>query len=129
MGEINKLIGRDFVVGFFMPALLFVALSTPMFAVSRKLPPVFVIDPADPLKETTFLALITLAAAFFLMAINRVLFRALEGYWPFGLERRLNFFQLRRFRRLKRRIAELDTERDECQLKTKHSREGRDASP
>jgi hypothetical protein len=119
MGELNKLFGRDFVIGFFVPASIFVAMSAAMLRAFEKLPLWLRVDPTDPLKDTTFLALVTLAAAFFLMAGNRLLFRVLEGYWPFDLGRRLNYFQRRRFRKLHSRIRELTAERDECRVQNR----------
>ena len=112
--EVNKIIGRDFVVGFFVPAVVMVAGFAGTLYSFGILPLWLRIDPADPLKDSTFLALITTVAAFFLMAGNRIIFRTLEGYWVFNLGSRLNHFQRWRFRWLKRRIRKLEAEFEEC---------------
>src|SRR5712692_5725294 len=108
--EVNKIIGRDFVVGFFVPAVVMVAGCVGILHSFGILPPWLRIDPADPLKDSTFLALITTVAAFFLMAGNRIIFRTLEGYWVFNLGSHLNHFQRWRFRTLRQRISKLDAE-------------------
>jgi hypothetical protein len=99
VGEINKIIGRDFVVAFFVPALLFVAGNAGLLRLFELLPTWLEVDPDKPLEETTFLALLTLAVAFLLMALNRLVFRLLEGYW-LGLGRRLSQVQRYKFDRL-----------------------------
>jgi hypothetical protein len=114
LNELNKLFGREFVIGFFIPALVLVAASAGVLRAFGILPLWLRIDPADPLKDTTFFAIVTLVTAFFLMAINRNVFRTLEGYWVFNLGNHLNYFQRWRYRRLYSRIAQLDKERNEC---------------
>jgi hypothetical protein len=114
VGEINKIVGRDFIVAFFVPALLFVAANAGLLHSIGILPVWLQIDPRAPLEDTTFLALVTLALAFLLMALNRLVFRALEGYW-LGFGRRVNHLQRWRFDRLHMRMAVLRDERARCE--------------
>ncbi len=110
MNEANKIIGRDFVVAFFVPAVVLVAAGAWILNAFGVLPLWLQVAGADPLKDSTFLALLTMVVAFFLMALNRPVFRALEGYWFFGLGHRLAYWQRWRFRRLHNRINDLNEE-------------------
>jgi hypothetical protein len=110
MNEISKVIGRDFIVAFFVPAIVLVAVSTGILYYFKILPDLLTIDPKDPLKDSTFIALITILISFLLMATNRNIFRALEGYWIFDVGRHLNYLQRWRFRRLHRRLKALNAE-------------------
>ena len=108
--ELNKVFDRNFVLGFFLPALLLLGLTVWLLGTVGLRPSWLTIDPQDPLKNTTVFALVSWVLAVFLQAINTPVYRLLEGYWPWGLERRLNFIQVRRFRRLNRRLEQLQAE-------------------
>lgn len=112
--EFNKIFGRDFIVAFFVPALTFIVASIGLLEVFKIRPIWLQISSADPLKDTTFLALIILVASFCLMALSRLIFRALEGYWPFDLGTKLNFFQKREYLSLKKQLEELRVESELC---------------
>jgi hypothetical protein len=115
LNEINKLFGRDFVIGFFLPSLLFLITSV-VNLMSLGIHPIWMrIDPNDALKDTTILAAMSLIVAFFLMSLNRLIFRALEGYWIFDLGKRLNVFQRWRFRRLHGQLDRLKQQKDQCE--------------
>jgi len=112
--EFNKIFGRDFIVAFFVPALIFIAANIGLLEIFKIRPVWLQINSADPLKDTTFLALIILVTSFCLMALSRLIFRALEGYWPFNLGIKLNFFQKRQYRALKKQLEELKAENEQC---------------
>jgi hypothetical protein len=112
--EVNKLFGRDFVIAFFVPSLAFITATMAYLYVSGRPVSWLKIDPADPLKDSTFIALLTLAASFCLMSVNRLVIRTLEGYWIFDLGRSVNFIQKARFRRLQSRIKTLTDEAIRC---------------
>ena len=105
--EINKLFGRDFVVGFFVPAIVLVAGTMAELHAFQIQQDWLKIESNEPLKDTTFLALVTLGVALLLMGVNRLIFRMLEGYWFFDVGSRLNQLQLWSFRKLNRRVATL----------------------
>lgn len=119
LNEFNKLIGREFIIGFFVPALIFIAGSAGILGQFEILPSWLHIDLNDPLKDTTFIAIVTTTTALFLMAANRIVFRTLEGYWLFDLGSRLNHVQRWRYRRLHSQITELTNERDICRKQNK----------
>jgi len=112
--ELNKIFDRDFVIGQFIPALVFVTASIGLLFGFGALPPWLHIKADDLLKDTTLVALISLVVALSLMALNRAIFRLLEGYWVFHLGRLLNYFQRWRFRRLHRRLHLLLEEKNRC---------------
>ncbi len=103
VGELNKIFEKNFVVGYAIPSAAFMATSMGMLSAFGGLPRWLEIDPKDPLKDTTFVALVTLTLAIVLMSLNQILFRIMEGYWWFGLDA-LGFIQRRRRRRLSRRV-------------------------
>ena len=112
--ELNKIFDRDFVIGHFIPALAFIAASIGLLFGFGTLPLWLQLKADDLLKDTTLMALISLVAALSLMALNRVIFRLMEGYWVFHLGRQLNFFQRWRFRRLHRRLRLLSEQKNRC---------------
>jgi hypothetical protein len=116
MESFNKIFGRDFVVGFFVPAAMMIAALAGILDAFGILPAWLRINGDDPLKDGTFLALLAIVAAFFLMAGNRMVFRTLEGYWVYDIGRRLNHFQRWKFRSLKKRINELNLEYKQCEI-------------
>lgn len=116
LDEMSKIFGRDFTIGFFVPSLAFLAASIGVFH-AFGMAQSYTIDTVNPLKDVTFLALVTFVVAFCLMALNRIVFRTLEGYWPFELGRHLNYIQRLRFRRLHSRLKKLTKEKSECQEK------------
>lgn len=107
LSEINRLFGRDFILGFFFPAIAFIAGSMGEMHAFNIGASWLSISKEDPLKDTTILALVTLSLSLLLMGTNRLVFRTLEGYWPFDIGSHVNHLQLWLFRRLSRRIAEL----------------------
>ncbi|HEY7163751.1 MAG TPA: hypothetical protein VIB79_04260 [Candidatus Binatia bacterium] len=113
--EINKLFGRDFVIAYFVPSLAFILTTMAYLHLTNRPVSWLTIDPKDPLKDSTFIALITLAVSFCLMSINRLVIRTLEGYWIFDLGRSVAFFQRARFRLLHSRIEKLTAEALRCQ--------------
>jgi hypothetical protein len=129
MGELKKIFDRNFAVGFFVPALAFLAASIGVLTAFGALPTWLKVKADEPLKETTFLAILSFGVALALFSLNRVIVRALEGYWLRDLGRRLEWLrgywvhgwasylvggQWRRFEKLKRHFISLTHERDEC---------------
>lgn len=115
-GQLNKILDRDFFVGHFVPALALMAASMGLLHAFGAAPLWLRIDQADPLKDTTFLALVTWGIGLVLLALDRSIIRVLEGYcpftpdgeWPPGLKRHLTALQRRRFLRLRRRLGAIE---------------------
>ncbi len=114
-GELPKLFGRDFAIGFllpiaaFMPASVFVINSFWPESVSWKLP--------ASQKDEVLLGATVFIFAFWLggillLALNRSIIRFKEGYGKGNPVRLLMPLERRRFRRLNDRIQELDHDRD-----------------
>lgn len=112
--ELNKEFGRDFIIGFFLPALIFIwgaSLSLHSFGLSA---PWLEIDWHDPLKETALLAVASWIFAVFLQSLNREIFRLAEGYWPWKLRDLCGYFERLRFAAMEKRLAALREEGTKC---------------
>jgi hypothetical protein len=112
--ELGKLLGRDFFIGFFLPALFFCGGNWLLWE--------YLNHPTElgaHAKEIGQNALLTGIAvwifAILLQAVNRQLFRLAEGYWP-GRSW-LAWRQRRRFRSLRTRLDRLKKERATAQEK------------
>lgn len=109
--ELNKLFGRDFVIGFFVPALVFAAAT---FFLARMVwpdAPWLRVDWTKPLEGAGLFLLLTWGFAVLLQSVNREIFRAMEGYWPLGLTTKFNRSQRKRFCNLQSEINALETRR------------------
>lgn len=65
------------------------------------------VDWSKPFEGTGLLVLLTWIFAIFLQSVNREIFRAIEGYWFWGLTSTFNRSQLGRFLKLKRKVDAL----------------------
>jgi hypothetical protein len=94
--ELSKLLGRDFFIGFFLPALFFLTGNWLLLRYVTGEPLYPEVD-ANAIGESALVTgLVVWIFAIFLQALNRQLFRFAEGYWP-----KRNWFirsQRRRFR-------------------------------
>jgi len=105
--ELNKIFGRDFVTGFFLPAILFLVGNICLLKLLGIDGPLLRINWEKPLQDTGLLVVIAWIFAIFLQAFNREVFRAAEGYWPKWLRGRLTVFHRRRFRKLIEKVNAL----------------------
>jgi hypothetical protein len=100
-GELNKILGRDFIIGFFLPALFF---SVATFFLAKLVWPTaswLEINWRKPLEDAGVFLLATWILGIFWQSINREIFRTAEGYWWCGLRSRLDRWQRRKFNKLK----------------------------
>jgi hypothetical protein len=97
--ELPKLFDRDFAIGYFLPAALFIALSYFVIAWFGFHPVVVALSADSFLKESAGFGLLSLLGGIILLVLNRGIVRFLEGYWP--LRDWLNWIELRRFRKLR----------------------------
>src|SRR5882672_6960545 len=110
--ELNKLFGRDFIIGFVLPALIFLFTTSMSFLYVGHPIEWLKLKPEDPFKESAFLAMVAFALGVLLQAINRELFRLLEGYWPAKLRGPLCKCQKKRFQELEDEVRELKMQRE-----------------
>ena len=113
IGQLTGLIGRDFVIGYFLPVAAFIAASLGLCVA-------FGVDPGgldltgrslsetEVLVASTLLALASALGGVLLLALNREIVRLMEGY-PY---RRLNGFQRWRYRRLSALVSTIRAERE-----------------
>jgi hypothetical protein len=114
IGELNKIFDRDFVVGHFTPALLFIAATLGVFGRFDALPAWLNLDGQELLKDTTVFALLALAVAICLQTFNSEVVRFMEGYWLVDVSPNFAYFQLRKFRALQDELDKVNDERQRC---------------
>jgi hypothetical protein len=109
IGSLPKLLDKNFIIGFFLPALLVIV------SVAWTFPSLTVLDPVrklgaseKALTDVTYVVLIVWLVAIALMTANNVLYRILEGYLPpISWIRPLLWWHRWRFNRLKTRYQML----------------------
>jgi hypothetical protein len=116
-GELSKLFERNFAVGFFLP--VFVWLSATALLVQRY---IYSIDfsgfkELDYLVFTTVFGLLCLIGGILLLAVNRDLYRFVEGYGTYNPLRVFGWFEKRRYRSCRTRLEKLEDEFLTCIMK------------
>jgi hypothetical protein len=113
-GELPKLFDRNFVIGFFLPVAIFITFS------------ILIINPypfgnkvvdfltTDLLVGTTALGLLSWVGGIVLLALNRDLYRLMEGYLKYNPLKLFGWMEKRRYQRLVQQIEKLDDEYREC---------------
>jgi hypothetical protein len=104
-GELPKLVGRDFAIGFFLPFALLLAATVGLLHAYHLTPQVLDSLNDDLLVGTTIAGVATWLGAVALMGVNRSLYRFFEGYGQGNPLLLLLPLQQRRYDRLMRRIA------------------------
>lgn len=99
--------GRDFVTGFFLPALLFLVANVFLLKFFGLDGALLNVNWQKPLEGTSLLIIIAGILAIFLQAFNREVFRATEGYWPKWLQKPLTALHRRSFRKLSDKVTAL----------------------
>lgn len=115
IGDLSKLLGRDFVVGFFLPSVAFLCAVAFLVHLSDEFGAAFDVFSSQPLYGSTLALIIAWLLATTLMALNRLIVRGLSGY---GVVRPLLVFLERRqrskFRTLQRDVERLKGQRKQC---------------
>lgn len=118
MNEFNKILGRDFIIGFLLPALFFLVASFFCLETANVPHPWLKFNLDKPLEDATIFALEAFVFGIFLQSINRELFRFAEGYWGeyFGekFTRWCGRFQRERFQKLKSDLSSLKEKKNRC---------------
>jgi hypothetical protein len=113
-GELPKLFDRNFVVGFFLPVAIFFAIS---IIIVNPYP--FDIQAMDFLKSdllvgTTTIGLLSWVGGILLLALNRDLYRIMEGYGEYNPLKLLAWMEKWRYQKCLRELEKLDDEYREC---------------
>ena len=107
IGQLTGLIGRDFVIGYFLPVAAFIAASLGLAVAFGLEPGGGSLNETEILVGSTLLALASALGGVLLKALNREVIRLMEGY-PY---RSLNGWQRWRYRRLSSLADEIRKER------------------
>lgn len=131
-GELSKLFDRNFVIGYFLPVALFATVTFALLAgfgllpsstdvlsyfsalnTEASAPENTAIGTLAPLVNTTIFALVLWLVAVFLLAINRTVYRLMEGYGPVNPARLFAWRERRRYRKLQNRKEKLASDSKE----------------
>jgi hypothetical protein len=113
-GELPKLFDRNFAVGFFLPIAIFITLSGMILSQYGFVPNVVTYLATDFLVGTTVLGLLSWVGGVFLLAVNRDLYRFMEGYGKYNPTKLLAWFEKRRYQKVVDGLNKLDDEFREC---------------
>lgn len=135
-GELSKLFDRNFVIGYFLPVALLAIATLALLAgfglwlsvsdvlsffsapnTEASASENTAISTLAPLVNTTIVVLVLWLFAVFLLALNRTVYRLMEGYGPANPARLLAWRERRRYRKLQERKKEVaDDSREELRL-------------
>ena len=105
--ELPSIFDRNFVISFFLPALIFVIVN---IGLSYSLGTPLQLPANSPLQVTTQIGVASLLGGIILLVLNYEIYRILEGY-PLESLAILKAVELRRFRHMKRELEGLHAER------------------
>lgn len=113
-GELPKLFDRNFAVGFFLPVAVFITLSGLVLSQYGFAPDFIAYMAQDLLVGTTVLGLVSWVGGILLLAINRDLYRIMEGYGKYNPVKLFKWFEQRRYQKAVVELEKLDDEYREC---------------
>jgi len=113
-GELPKLFDRNFAVGFFLPIAIFITLSGLILSQYGFAPDFISYIATDLLVGTTILGLLSWVGGILLLAVNRDLYRIMEGYGKFNPVKLFQWFEKRRYQKAVSELEKLDDEYREC---------------
>jgi hypothetical protein len=114
LGEVSRIFDRNFSIGFFLPSAILFSFTAILLNVF-----IFKIN-ITTFQETTWLVLATvlgllsLVGGIVMMAVNRDLYRFMEGYGTYNPLKLFGWFERKRFRDTLREYAELEDEYQSC---------------
>ncbi len=106
--ELPKLFDRNFVIGYFLPVVLYACLAISLLQFLGIGTEITHIILRDLLVGTTILGLFSWTVGILLVGINRDILRILEGYGRFNPLKRLEKSELRRYKRLEAKIHKFE---------------------
>ncbi|MCJ7436027.1 MAG: hypothetical protein MUO77_21325 [Anaerolineales bacterium] len=113
-GELPKLFDRNFAVGFFLPVSIFVTLSGVILGQYGFAPGMVNYLAADLLIGTTVIGLLSWVGGIVLLAVNRDLYRLIEGYGKSNPIKLFAWFEKRRYQQALIELEKLDAEYRKC---------------
>lgn len=114
-GELPKLFGRNFAMGYFLPTVVFIVVSLEYLLSPVLFPELLPMLQADLLVGVTVIGLISWLVGVCLLVTNREILRLFEGYGRFNPAALLLSTQKKRFRKLHEDISKLNKEYRACQ--------------
>jgi len=113
-GELPKLFDRNFAVGFFLPVAIFITLSGWVLSQYSFGPDIGIYLETNLLIGTTILGVSSWVGGIVLLAINRDLYRLMEGYGTYNPLKIFTWLEKWRFHRITNNLEKLDDEYREC---------------
>src|SRR5688572_7371498 len=113
-GELPKLFDRNFVIGFFLPVAIFITLSILIINPYPFGSQVLDVLTTDLLVGTTVLGLLSWVGGIVLLALNRDLYRIMEGYRKYNPLKLFGWMEKRRYQRVVNELEKLDDEFRKC---------------
>jgi hypothetical protein len=113
-GELPKLFDRNFVIGFFLPVAVSITFSILILNPYPFGSQVVDFLTKDLLVGTTTIGLLSWVGGIVLLALNRDLYRLMEGYRAYNPLKLFGWMEKRRYRNLVNELEQLDDEFREC---------------
>jgi hypothetical protein len=113
-GELPKLFDRNFAVGFFLPVAIFITISGLILSQYGFAPNIIAFVATDLLVGTTILGLLSWVGGILLLAVNRDLYRLMEGYGKYNPVKLFAWFEKRRYQKTVSELEKLDDEYRKC---------------
>src|SRR3990172_2004728 len=113
-GELQKLFDRNFAVGFFLPVAIFITISGVILAQYGFAPNMVNYLATVLLVGTTIIGLISWVGGIVLLAINRDLYRVMEGYGKYNPIKLFAWIEKRRYQKALYELDKLDDEYRDC---------------
>lgn len=112
--ELPKLFDRNFAVGFFLPVAIFVVISGAILGQYSFAPNMVNYLATNLLIGTTVIGLLSWVGGIILLAVNRDLYRLMEGYGKFNPIRLFSWFEKQRYQKTTNELEKLDDEYRKC---------------
>jgi hypothetical protein len=109
-GELPKLFDRNFIIGFFLPVAIFLTASGLILGQYSFGPDISTYLGTQLLIDTTVISLLAWVGGIVFLAINRDLYRLMEGYGTYNPLKIFTVLEKRRFHRLTNQLEMLDDE-------------------
>ena len=113
-GELPKLFDRNFAVGFFLPVAILITLSGVILAPYVFSEEISKLLEINLLIGTTVLGLLSWVGGIVLLAVNRDLYRFMEGYGTYNPMKLFGWFEKKRYQDTVKALDKLDNEYRDC---------------
>lgn len=113
--ELPGFFDRNFIVGFFLPSLVFVLVGFGLMVGFGVEPKLTQIIGDDLYKGATIIGVISLIISVFLLALNFNIFRFFEGYGKYNPLKLLSIVQEKKFLRMKEKLQQLEEAQDQAE--------------